>query len=181
MTWQLSWIAEAQLSQGRADEAFATAREAWGHSKEADRAYLAGLFAAAAAADRDRVEAVRSAWRTAGVGRLPLQIALDHIADAFSGAIEGRWNDARAAYSEAEDILEQVGEIVTLARLRLALVELAGDHIPEAAAKVADAESFFSERGAAAWVTRFRATARRPERAAAKASSDRPTPVRAAR
>jgi class 3 adenylate cyclase/tetratricopeptide (TPR) repeat protein len=162
ITWHLAAMADAQLAQGRPDEAFATARESWGHSAEADRAYLAGLFAAGAAADRENVEIVRAAWRKAGSGQLPLQVAMEGIADALAAAIEVRWTDASAAYSTAADALEQVGEHVTLARLQLALAELAGDQIPEVSAKVAEAEAFFADRGAAAWVAKYRATARHP-------------------
>ena len=179
LTANLGSVAEAQLSQGRADEAFATAREAWGHSKEADRAYLAGLFAAAAAADRDKVEVVRAAWRHAGMGQLPFYVAVERMADAFTATIEGRWTDARAAYTAAADALEQVGEAVTLARLRLALAELAGDDVPEASARVPEVEAFFAERGAAAWVARYRAAARKAPRTAPQRSSDRSSPVRA--
>ena len=59
---------------------------------------------------------------------------------------------------------EQVGEQLTIARLRLALAHLAGDRIPEVAAKVPEAEAFFAERGAASWVATYRASARRPAR-----------------
>ena len=181
ITWLLAWIAEAQLSQGRAAEAFGSAEEAWRHSAEADRAFVAGLFTAAALADRDKVEAVRHAWRAVGIGQLPFHLALERMADAFVATIDGRWPEARAAYSAAADALEQVGEAVTLARLQLALAELAGDDVPEARARVAEAEAFFAERGAAAWVTRYRATARPAPRVAVRAASDRSSPVRAAR
>jgi class 3 adenylate cyclase len=180
-TWQLSWLAEAQLSQGRAAEAFTTAQEAWGHSAEGDRAYIAAMFAAAALADAERVEVVRVARRAAGIGNVPLQAALERIAEAFVAAIDGNWTDARAAYRAAADALEQVGEAVTLARLQLALGELAGGDMPEVSAKVAQAEAFFAERGAAAWVARYRATAQKAPRAAAKPRSNSPSPVRAAR
>jgi class 3 adenylate cyclase len=181
LTWQLSSLAEAQLSQGRAAEAFATAEESWSHSAEADRAYLAGLFASAALADGAKVEVVRGTWRAAGMGQLPLHRALEAIADAFVAAIGGHWTEARAAYSAAADSLEKVGEAVTLARLQLALAVLAGDNMPEVSAKVAEVDAFFAERGATAWVARYRATARHPESAAVRASSEGASPVRAAR
>jgi class 3 adenylate cyclase len=164
ITWHMAAMAEAQLAQGRAEEAFETAAESWSHSAEADRAYVAGVFAAGAAADSTKVEAVRAAWRAAGAGQLPLQVALERIADALTSAIEGRWNDARAAYSAALDALEQVGEQLTIARLRVALAHLAGDRIPEVAAKVPEAEAFFAERGASSWVATYRASARLPKR-----------------
>jgi class 3 adenylate cyclase len=164
ITWHLAAMAEAQLAQGRADDAFATAAESWSHSKEADRAYVAGLFAAGAAADAAKVETVRAAWRASRGGQLPLHIALERIADALSAAIDGRWNEAQAAYSAASDALGQVGEKVNLARLVLAIAHLAGDQLPEVLAKVPEAEAFFAERGAASWVVAYRRSARRPAR-----------------
>ena len=162
-TWHMAAIAEAQLAQGRFGDAFETAAESWSHSAEADRAHVAGLFAAAAAADAAKVETARAAWRAAGGGQLPLEIALERMADAFIAAIGSRWNDAHTAYLAAAAALEEVGEAVTLARLQLALAHLSGDQLPEVATKLPDAEAFFAERGAASWVAAYRAAARRPK------------------
>ena len=164
MTWHRAALAEAQLAQGRIDEAFATAVESWTQASEADRAFVAGLFAAAAAADMARVETARAAWRSASSGQLPLQIALERMADAFSAAIEGQWSDAQAGYVAAAQALEEVGEYVNLARLQLALGHLAGNNLGEVAAKVLEAEAFFAERGASSWVATYRASARLPKR-----------------
>jgi hypothetical protein len=164
ITWESSALAEAQLAQGRFDDAFATAAEAWSHSAEADRAHVAGLFAAAGAGDAANVETARAAWRAAGARQLPLYLALERMADAFVAAIEGRWNDAHAAYLAAASALEEVGEAVILARLQLALAHLSGDQLPEVVAKVPEAEAFFAERGASAWVAAYRAAAWRPRK-----------------
>jgi hypothetical protein len=164
ITWESSALAEAQLAQGRFDDAFATAAEAWSHSAEADRAYIAGLFAAAGAADAAKVETVRAAWRTVSGGQLPLHIALERMADAYVAAMEGWWKDAHAAYLAAAAALEEVGEAVTLARFQLALAQLSEDRLPEVAAKIPEAEAFFAERGASSWVATYRASARRPKR-----------------
>jgi class 3 adenylate cyclase/tetratricopeptide (TPR) repeat protein len=163
ITWHMAAMAEAQLAQGRADDAFTTAAQSWSHSAEADRAYVAGLFAAGAAADSTKVETVRAAWRAAGTGQLPLPVALERIADALTGAIDGRWSDAHAAYLAAAARLEEVGEYVNLARLQLALAHLGGEHLPEVVAKLPEAEAFFAERGATSWVATYRAAARRPK------------------
>ena len=171
ITWESSALAEAQLAQGRLDDAFATAAESWTHSAEADRAYIAGLFAAAAAADAAKVATVRAAWRANFSGHLPLEIALERMADAFVAAIEGRWSDAHAAYLAAISALEEVGEAVTNARFRIALSQLSEDQLPEVVAKAPEAEAFFTERGAASWVATYRASARVPERRSGTAAA----------
>jgi len=56
-------------------------------------------------------------------------------------------------------MLTEVGEGLVNARFGLALGHLAGDRFPEAARAGADAEQWFADRGAAHYVSAYRANA----------------------
>jgi hypothetical protein len=104
---------------------------------------------------------VRDDMRAEGFDRVPAGRGYVAMADSLIAALEGRWDDARAARHAAVQTLEAVGDGLVLARFGLALGHLAGDHLPEAARGASEAEHWFSERGAARHVETYRAAAAR--------------------
>jgi hypothetical protein len=98
-------------------------------------------------------------------------------AEAGQAARAGRWEEARVGYRRAQELQRQVGDLVGEAMAGLAWGMLAGDRDPEAASAGAAAEAFFTERGAGALVSTYRAAfvpmkeaAAAPVRAQRKAS-----------
>jgi class 3 adenylate cyclase/tetratricopeptide (TPR) repeat protein len=78
-------------------------------------------------------------------------------AEAGQAARAGRWEEARVGYRRAQELQRAVGDLVGEAMAGLAWGMLAGDLDPEAAAAGAAAEAFFTERGAGALVSTYRA------------------------
>jgi hypothetical protein len=185
-TWNLAAKADALIPQGRFDEAFKVAKQGRASSAESELALLAGLFAAAGAADAARIAEIREEIVTGGGDRTPAGLGYVAVADSLVAAIDGRWADARTAMLDAESILEEVGEALVLARFRLALGHLAGDRFAEAEAGARMAEAFFQQLRAADYVKRYRTVASRSAASAAGPAepgdgvAEHPTPVRAA-
>ncbi len=89
----------------------------------------------------------------------PGRLVAAHLAAAEAGqaARDGRWDEARAAYRTALELLRHGSDLLGEARAGLAWGMLAGDRDPEAAAAGAAAEQFFADRGASAVVAAYRA------------------------
>jgi class 3 adenylate cyclase len=158
-TWSLAAKADAQVAQGRFDEAFAVARSAWSRSAEVDTGFHAALFAAAAAGDISRVQATLDVWHDLGTGQLPLHRAFEAMAASLHALLEMRWDDSRAAYVTAEQLAEGVAAETLLARFRLAFAHLAGARFGEGIRAAEQADAFFGERGAQAYVDAYRTAA----------------------
>jgi len=158
-SWNLAAKADAQTAQGRFSEAIETARPAQQSSSENDLAHVATLFAAAAEGDPVIVGQVANALHEQGYDQLLSGRGYVAVAGALTAALEGRWDDARRFQRDAEAMLTEVGEGLVNARFGLALGHLAGDRFPEAARAGADAEQWFAERGAAHYVSAYRANA----------------------
>ena len=97
--------------------------------------------------------AMLRAWRSPG------RLVAAHLAAAEAGqaAREGRWDEARAAYRTALELLHNGSDLLGEARAGLAWGMLAGDRDPEAAAAGAAGEKFFADRGGSATVAVYRA------------------------
>jgi hypothetical protein len=166
-TWNLAAKADALIAQGRFHDAIEPAERGRVSSSENDLPQLALLFAGVALGDPAIVRRTRDGMRDQGFDQLTGGRGFIAAADSLLAALEGRWDDARAAQQVAEGFLTEVGEWLVNARFGLALGHLAGDRLPEAARAGADAERWFAERGAAHYVSSYRA-------AAAKAGNDAP-------
>jgi hypothetical protein len=180
-TWY-RWIrADALTSQGRFDEAWASAQAAWGSGSENERAYAAGLFAAAGAGDPARVEVARATWRKQRTGEeSPLMRAYERSADALLATFGGRWDDARAAYLVAVRTFDEIGDAVDTARLQLAIGVLAEGRFAEAGSGLDAARAWFAERRALPHVERYLANAVRKDAEKAPGSASRAGPFRSA-
>jgi hypothetical protein len=187
LTWYQAIRADALSGLGRFEEAWSTAEAGWGRSGETDNAFAAGLFAGAGAGDVGKIEATRAAWRHQQTGEhLPQLRGFEHTADAFAAALEGRWEEARTAYLAAGRTFGELGDALAQARLQLAIGHLAEGMFGEAAAALEEASAFFAERGASAYVERYRAAAKQLEAGtgrerASRAGVDKGAPVRATR
>jgi hypothetical protein len=183
MGWTMTAKADARLAQDDPAGALAIATEAARHSAENDLAHIAAVFAAATLRDPTGINAARAAWRLDGSAELlPLQQALELAADALAAAIEARWDDARAAYGAAERQLDEIGQLLVLARLRLAFAGIVSGYVPDGDAIWSEGARFFEERGAAHYVTGYRQTVDRFGTSEARdTTSVRSAPVRAAR
>jgi len=78
-------------------------------------------------------------------------------AEAGLAAREGRWDEARAGYRHAMDMLERTGNLLERAITSLEWGALDGERDPEAQAAGAAGEAFFAERDAGVVVERYRA------------------------
>ena len=103
----------------------------------------------------------------------PGRLVAAHLAAAEAGqaARDGRWDEARAAYRTALELLRHGSDLLGEARAGLAWGMLAGDRDPEAAAAGAAAEQFFADRGASAVVAAYRAAFVPVSRDAARAAA----------
>src|SRR4029077_20157665 len=118
--------------------------------------------AAAAAGDRERLnEASRAQTRVVEGPELPASVAYAQIIAALDALLDERWDAGRLAYLSARRLSDKINNRLLLARLQLAVGQLAEDHFLEAAEAVHEAEAFFHERGADAYVTGYRAKAAR--------------------
>ncbi len=87
------------------------------------------------------------------------RLSVAAIANAEGGlaAREGRWDEARTGYRQALELRRQAGNLLEEAVTGLEWGGLAADRDPEAATAGAAGEAFFTERGGAAAVERYRA------------------------
>jgi hypothetical protein len=93
---------------------------------------------------------------------LPLAHAARQIAASLTALLASRWDEARASYLNARQLLEDIGTLTRLAKLQLQIGHLAADAFPEAAEAARAAEEYFHARGADAYVATFRAKAAKP-------------------
>jgi class 3 adenylate cyclase len=155
-------MGEIRMAQQQWSEAFEATRGGWNHSDMARYATTNAILAAAAAGDAERLkEASRAQTRVVEGPDLPASIATAQIIAALGALLDERWDVGRLAYLNAKRMLEQINNRLLLARLQLAVGQLAGDHFPEAAEAEREAEAFFHERGGDAYVTGYRARAAR--------------------
>ena len=155
--------AHIHMANGRWLDAFESARDGWGDI-DAMRNPVAQL-AAAAAGDRGRLEEARASVTPRGAADPPVLAAIHDLGEALRAVLDGRWDEARAAYLSAAAALEQASGRHTLARLQLAIGHAAAGQFPEAAEAAAAAEQFFNERGAEVYVRTYRAGAWKPGQA----------------
>ena len=160
-------LSEILMAQQRWTDAVEAARGGWNHSDMARYATINAVFAATAAGDRDLIEEARQAYDRAVEGpELPLPMAYSHVIAALGALLDERWEAGRASYLQAKRLLEQVSNQLMLARFQLAVGHLAANHFLEAAEAAREAEAFFHERGADAYVEGYRARAARAKTAA---------------
>src|SRR4029453_4275495 len=90
---------------------------------------------------------------------LPMSLAARQISMTLISLLEGHWDEARLAYLQARRILEEGGHRQLVALLQLAVSQLAADHFSEAAQAAQEAEEYFHDRGADAFIAIYRAHA----------------------
>jgi hypothetical protein len=146
------------MTQGRWIDAFEASRAAWNHTENALGASQLAQFVAAAAGDQLRLQdAVQAQAELAD--DLPTTQAARQIGLTLNSLLAGRVDEARMGYLHARRILEEIGYAHSLAQFQLAVGHLAGDQFREAAEAAEEAEDYFHERGADAYVATYRAHA----------------------
>jgi class 3 adenylate cyclase/tetratricopeptide (TPR) repeat protein len=153
---------EITMAEGRWLDAFEASRRGWDNSDSARFITQLALFAAASAGDPLRAAEAVQAQAAVLTDDLPLAQAARQIAMCLPALLAGRWDEARTSYLNARRLLEEVGSLTLLARLQLQVGWLAADHFPEAAEAAREAEEYFRDRGADAFLATFRAKAWRP-------------------
>jgi hypothetical protein len=157
-----SQMGDVLMAEQRWAEAVDATRAGWNHSDMARYATTTAMLAAVAGGDRESLEEAHRAMLAAREGPdLPASIANEHLYEALAALLEDRWDAARAAYLNAKRLLEQVGNRLLLSRLQLAVGHLAAGRFAEAADAAQEAEAFFRERGADAYVAAYHAHAAR--------------------
>ncbi len=152
-------LAEMQMLGGRWTEAFESARHAWDEPEFALSGFGTSMLAAVGAADPERLAAVIRYRDSQLTDDEPMTIASRQVGTTFEAIFEGRWDDVGQAYLLAVRTLDEVRSLLMLALFQMAVGHHAAGRIPEAAEALAAAESFFSERGAGAVVSGYRAMA----------------------
>jgi hypothetical protein len=161
ITWHLAALADTEIAQGRFADAIETAARGFATAAENDLVILSTVFAAAALGDASRVRTAIKALGEHGFDQLPAGRGFIAVADSLAAAVEERWDEARDLQREAEALLTEVGHALVNARFGLALGHLAVGRFPEADRAAAEAERWFSDRGAAEYVAAYRANALR--------------------
>jgi class 3 adenylate cyclase len=154
-------IAEGLIAAARYLEAGASARAALGRTDQADDAIRSCLFAAAGAGDPSLIREAAAALPAPRTREMRSTRAARQMADALAALLEDRWDEARGAYLAARRTLEEWGAATDLARLELAVGHRAEGRFREADEALREAEAFFHERGADAYVASWRANAAR--------------------
>ncbi len=150
------WRGCLLLAAGRWEEAHAAADVALRtHGEAASSGGMLAVVAVVALRDGVRAAALRSAMREAMRPGL-LSDALQRIADAADAMLREAWDESRQAFVEGRRRAEQVGHRMLLHLSGLALGTLAAGRFPEADAAVREAEQFFTERGAEAFLRTYR-------------------------
>jgi hypothetical protein len=155
-------LADALTAQGRWSESFEIARAAWDSTEMGRYPRLSAFFAAAGGGAADRLAEVPLPRLTFGSETPTMSLALNQTHAVLSSLLAGRWEDARRGYLEARRTIEAFGHHQLLARVQLAVAQLANDRFPEAAEAGEAAASYFHERGADTYVAAYRANAFRP-------------------
>jgi class 3 adenylate cyclase len=154
---------EVTMAEGRWLDAFEASRRGWVDSDSARLITQLALFAAAAAGDPVRATEAVQAQAAVLTDDLPLAQAARQVAVCLPALLAGRWDEARTSYLNARRLLEEIGTLTLLARLKLQVGWLAADQFPEAAEAAREAEDYFHDRGADAFVATFRAKAVGPQ------------------
>jgi class 3 adenylate cyclase len=153
-------MGEALMAQQRWSEAIDASRVGWNGSDMARYAATTALFAAAAAGEPGPLAEARRAQTAATEGpRLPASIARELLGETLAALLEGRWEAARSGYLNAKRLLDAIGNRILIAHLQLAVGHLAEHRFPEAADAAREAQAFFHDRGADAYVAGYRAHA----------------------
>jgi class 3 adenylate cyclase len=155
-------LADALIAQGRWSESFEIARQAWGNREMGRYPILSALFAAAGGGAPDRLAEVALPRLTSGPDTPTMSLALNQTHAVLSSLLDSRWEDARRGYLEARRTIEAFGHHQLLARLQLAVAQLAADRFPAATEAGEAAASYFHARGADGYVAAYRANAFRP-------------------
>src|SRR6266508_5305667 len=154
------------LAQGRWVDAFEATREAWDHNEWGIEARTTAALAAAAAGDRALAEEASGAAGTASaLAQMPLIEGRTHAIRAVVALLGERWDEARMECASAKRLLADGGDRLALARFQLALSQLSGDRLPDMAEAGREAEAFFHERGADAYVAAYHGAAAKPSQA----------------
>jgi len=144
-------------------------------------------IAAHAAIAGDLVDDLRQILEALWASPYRTRLSFAAIANSEGGlaARAGRWDEARIGYRQALELREQAGNLLEKAVTGLEWAALAGSRDPDAQAAGAAGAAFFTERGAAAVVERYRAgfvpveeaaaTPQESRRAAAATSKVSPT------
>jgi class 3 adenylate cyclase/tetratricopeptide (TPR) repeat protein len=155
-----SQMGDVLMTKQRWSEAIEATRAGWNHSDMARYATTTAMFAAVAAGDPGPLAEARKAFAAAVEGpRLPASVAGARIGDTLEALLEGRWEAARAAYVAAAKLLDGIGNRLLLSRLQLAVWHLAEGRFPEAADAGREAQAFFHDQGADAYVLGYRSHA----------------------
>jgi hypothetical protein len=153
-------MGEILMAQHRWIDAVNTTREVWDHGEHGTAGAITAILAASAAGDPQLIEqAARGRMLADQPGQLPVARASGHIVNALLALFDRRWEVARTEYLTAKRLLDEVGHLTRLARFQLTFSHLAGSRLPEAVEAGREAEAFFEERGASAYVAGYRAHA----------------------
>jgi tetratricopeptide (TPR) repeat protein len=168
---QLVWT-HLRFAAGRWEEAMKHGRQAGANSNFNVDAWWVTANAAAAADDRpvlaDALAALVSPMTFPGPGR----DALHSAASAALAAREGRWDDVHAGFAPAIAKLAGMGSLTYAHMAGLLWDALAGSRDRDAAEAGRQAVAFLEERGASAFVERYRAAFVPVSDSAAASASD---------
>ncbi len=156
------FVGEIRFLEGRWADAYEIGRAGWENKEIFEAALHLSLLAAMAAADSGRANAIVEAISTIATTERPADMALRQVGATAKALLEGRWDDSRQAYVTALRTLNDSLRLRVRALFQIAVGHLAGDHFPEAAAGLREAETFFEERGAVGLVSRYREKAAKP-------------------
>ena len=143
------------LTAGHWDDAHADANVALQHVDAAHGGGMVAVVAIAALRDSERAAALRAALHHAMYPG-PLGDAVRRMADAADAMLRGAWDEGKQAFVTGRRLADQVGQYMLLHLTGLALGTLAAGRFPEADAAVREAEQFFTERGAGAFLRTYR-------------------------
>ena len=160
---------EIAYLEGRWDDAYEIGRRGWTTPEVQEVALSLSSFAAAAAADLERTDAVNEAMSVNLINEFPMTVAQRQMGATFKALLEGRWDDARQMFVAASRTLDATQRFRHKALFQLAVAHLAGDRFAEAGEGLREAEAFFEERGAGWLVRAYREKAVRPATSAVEA------------
>ena len=153
---QLVW-AHVRFVATRWEEAIEHGRRAGANSNFTVDAWWVTANAAAAADVRQALADARDAFLSPLNFPGPSQEALHAVASAALAAREGRWDEVHSGFAPAIARLADMGSLAYAHMAGLLWDALAGRRDADAAEAGRQAEAFFGERGASAFVERYRA------------------------
>ena len=155
-------IGEVRMLAGRWSDAYEIGQGGWTSTESSESSLYLSLLAAAGAADLGKVEAIIATISDLLTDTLPADVAVRQVAATLKAVLERRWDDGRHLFVAASRTLEDTGRMRVRAHFQIAVGHLAGERFPEAAEGMGEAEGFFEERGAGAFVAMYRAKAVTP-------------------